>query len=193
VGDFFAGVANFSADFLVGIVEGVWEMVKGLYSIVDLLVHPSRWPAAWETIKQIAVYAWNDPLEFLKMVGSALVDLDTLKENPAKWLGKLVPNILLAIVTGGAGTAATVATRASVMASRFGRLARVADKLNGVARKASKLDKMARGDNLARKVGLVRQLTGKERGALSDRAGLLGEKLSLQKWSGQAFRPVAGR
>jgi hypothetical protein len=191
VGNFFETVGGIGADFLVGIVEGVWEMVKGLYSIVAILVQPWKWPEAWETIKKIAVYAWNNPGEFLKMVGQAMVDWETLKENPAKWLGKLVPNILLAIVTGGAGTAASVLSRVGAFASRFSRLARVADKMSDVARVASKVDKIGRADNLARKVGLLKPVTGRQMWKAVNAQGKVGDALSLTKWSGKGYRPVA--
>jgi hypothetical protein len=191
VGNFFVDVAQFGADFLVGIVEGVWEMVKGLAMIVALVVQPWKWPEAIETLNQIVRFAIENPGEFLKLVGQAIVDWETLKENPAKWLGKLVPNILLAVVTGGAGTAATVATRAAVMASRFSRLARVGDKLNGVARVATRVDNFGRGDHLARRVGLLQPMT---RGQTFRRIGAMGrrgESLSMQRWANRGYRPVA--
>jgi hypothetical protein len=191
VGNFFVEVAQIGADFLVGVVEGVWEMVKGLAMIVALAAQPWKWDEALATLGKIVQFAIQNPGEFLKLVGQAIIDWETLKENPAKWLGKLVPNILLAIVTGGAGTAATVATRAAVMASRFGRLARVADKLNGVAKVASKVDRVGRADHLARRVGLLDPLT---RGQVFQRIGAMGrigESLSMQKWANKGFRPVA--
>jgi hypothetical protein len=125
------------------------------------------------------------------MVGSAIVDLDTLKENPAKWLGKLVPNILLAVATGGAGTTATVLSRAAVFSARFGRLARVGEKLNKVARVAMKVDKVGRADKVMRNVGLMKPLTRAQQGALSRKAGVIGEDLSAQKWTNAGYRPVA--
>ena len=191
VGNFFVDVAHIGADVLVGVVEGVWEMVKGVYSIVALLAQPWKWPEAWDTIVAIAKYAWNDPMGFLKMMGSAIVDLDTLRENPAKWFGKLIPNILLAIVTGGAGTAATSLTRLAVFGARFSRIARVADKLNGVAKVASKVDKLGRADHLARRAGLLKPLTEGQSKALIARSGRKGEKLSRQKWTNMGYSQVA--
>jgi hypothetical protein len=77
------------------------------------------------------------------------------------------------------------------MASRFGRLARVADKLNGVAKLGMKLDRVARADNLARKVGLLKPVTTREFWKAKGQMGKIGDRLSLQKWSSQGYRPVA--
>jgi hypothetical protein len=191
VGDFFAGALQITGDFLLGVVEGVWEMVKGLFMIVALVVQPWKWPEAINTLTQIVKFAIENPGEFLSLVGQAIVDWETLKENPAKWLGKLVPNILLAVVTGGAGTAATALTRVAVMASRFSRLTRVADKLNGVARVANRVDNVGRADHLARRVGLLKPMTRRQTFQRIGAMGRLGENLSVQKWTNQGYRPVA--
>lgn len=191
LGNVVLGGLKFAGDFLVGIVEGVWEMVKGLYMIVAFVAQPWKWPEAWDTIVMIAKYAYSDPMGFLGMVGSAMIDLETLKENPAKWLGKLVPNIALAILTGGAGTAASALSRVGAFASRFSRLARVADKLSGVAKVATKVDKFGRADNLARRTGLMKPLTRSQRNADNRAMGEVGNSLSQSKWTGQGYRPVA--
>jgi hypothetical protein len=191
VGNAVVGGLKFVGDFLVGIVEGVYELVKGLVMIVAFVVQPWKWPEAWDTIVMIAKYAYQDPMGFLKMVGSAMIDLETLKENPAKWLGKLVPNIALAILTGGAGTAASVLSRVGAFASRFSRLARVVDKMNSVAKVATKVDKFGRADNMARRLGLARPLTRAERNANNRAMGEVGNDLSQAKWQGMGYRPVA--
>jgi hypothetical protein len=189
VANFFVDVAQFGADFLVGIVEGVWEMVKGLVSIVALAFQPWKWPEAWETIKMLATYAWNDPLGFAKTMGAAIIDLDTLRENPAKWLGKLVPNILLAIATGGAGTAAVMVTRLAVFGARFARMARVMNKMAKVASKADKL----RVDRVLRnpKVGVLKPRTERQVNAHNAHMGRRGDKLSTQKWTNMGYTKVA--
>jgi hypothetical protein len=190
--DFVSDGLDFVCEFAIGIVEGVWEMVKGLYSIVALVVQPWKWPQAWDTIVAIAKYAWHDPMGFLKAVGLAIVDADTWKESPAKWFGKLIPNIVLAIATGGAGSAAVGLTRVAVFGARLGRLARVTDKLNGVAKVAAKVDKL-RVDRVLRspKVGVLKPLTDKQLGAYWGHMGRRGESLSTQKWTSMGYTKVA--
>ena len=180
-------VAGWAGDFLVGIVEGVWEMVKGLVMIVAFIAQPWKWPEAWDTIVMLAKYAWNDPLGFLKTMGAAMIDLDTLKENPAKWLGKLVPNILLAIATGGAGTAAVTLTRVAVFGARFARMARV---MNKMAKVATKVDKL-RVDRVLRNHKVLKPLTERQVNAHNAHMGRRGDKLSTQKWTNMGYTKVA--
>jgi hypothetical protein len=54
-----------------------------------------------------------------------------------------------------------------------------------------KVDRLGRADKLARRVGLLKPLTGRQRGALSRKAGIIGEDMSARKWTGKGFRPVA--
>lgn len=47
----------------------------------------------------------DDPVEFGKNIGKALLDWDTWTDDPARALGHLVPDAILAVATGGAGAA----------------------------------------------------------------------------------------
>ena len=49
----------------------------------------------------------DDPLEFGKNLGKAMLDWDTWADDPARALGHLLPDAIAAVATGGAGTAAT--------------------------------------------------------------------------------------
>jgi hypothetical protein len=182
--DFVGDALEFVGEFAIGIVEGVWEMVKGLYSIVSLIVQPWKWDDAWRTLTQIVQFAIENPGEFFKAVGKAIVDWDTLMTNPGRWLGKLVPNIALAILTGGAGTAATVASRIAVMSARFGRVSRVANK---AAKVSTQIDRRFRATNLARRHNLMEPLSGEQASALRRRAGTIGEDLSRQSWQNRGY------
>jgi hypothetical protein len=179
---------EFVGEFAIGIVEGVWEMVKGLASIVALVVQPWKWDDAWRTLTQIVRFAIENPGEFFTAVGKAIVDWDTLMTNPGRWLGKLVPNIVLAVLTGGAGTAATAASRIAVMAARFGRISRVA---NRVARVSSRIDNVGRASNLARRARLMRQPTPRQVRRRNAIAGRRGERLSQRYWQNRGARPIA--
>jgi hypothetical protein len=90
----FDKIVELNVEFAIGIVEGVWEMVKGVCAIGAILVQPHKWDDALRTLDQIIQYAVSDPGGFLKTMGQAIVDWDTLMSNPARWAGKLVPAIL---------------------------------------------------------------------------------------------------
>ncbi|NUW36993.1 hypothetical protein HTZ77_37165 [Nonomuraea sp. SMC257] len=60
-----------------------------------------------EGASKAGTFAAQHPLEFLKQAS----DWKTLTQNPARWFGRLVPDITLAAATAGAGTASTAAAR----------------------------------------------------------------------------------
>ncbi len=60
----------------------------------------------------------TDPVGFGKQLGKAVLDWDTWADNPGRALGHLVPDIVAAIFTGGAATAATRGGRAAQMTMR---------------------------------------------------------------------------
>ena len=60
---------------------------------------------------------WNalkaDPLGFGKEVGKAVLDWDTWADDPARALGHLVPDAIVAVATGGAPTSAASALKSA--------------------------------------------------------------------------------
>lgn len=118
----------FVGGILLGAGEAVWE-------VVDLLNHLQFGPlmdlydlaSGNLTTEELAVkrslqleqvqVMWNaftaDPLEFGKQVGKAVLDWDTWSDDPARAIGHLVPDIALAVLTGGTATAATRGGRAA--------------------------------------------------------------------------------
>lgn len=83
-----------------GYASDMKELGEGLYAFGDLAVH--------------------DPVA----AGALLVDVETLKDNPARWFGQLAPDVVAAVFTAGTGTAATRGTSASArianLTTRFG-------------------------------------------------------------------------
>lgn len=122
--------------FLAGVVPGApgspqagWELTKGAGSsikdtgmlIKDLGTHPVRTSTGvWNGLK----WAKDNKVEFLKQVG----DVKTFRENPARWLGKLAPDIALTLLTAGAGGVAK--------GGKVGKVAATADKAASGARAA---------------------------------------------------------
>lgn len=106
VGDAVEGLGDLVASFGLGVYEGFRDMLLGIRDLV-LMLDPRGWPELWAQRGQLVAimqYAWDNPVEFLGELGSALLDLDTLFSDPARWLGRRVPDLLLALATVGAGT-----------------------------------------------------------------------------------------
>jgi hypothetical protein len=85
----------------------------------------------------------DDPVEFGKNIGKAMLDWDTWADDPARALGHLVPDAIAAVATGGAGAAATRGVKGGADAL---------DALSDTARAADRIDDLAavrRGDDLA--------------------------------------------
>ena len=110
---------------VVGAVEAVVDLAKLLWKLgggeawMDfgrILMGDMTWdeyvikhyeiPA--ETIVGMAKALWNDPVGFMKSVGKALLDWDTWTDDPARAIGHLLPDVIMAVVTmgGSAGVSA---------------------------------------------------------------------------------------
>ena len=100
VGQFLAG----AGEALYGLAEFAFKL-----SPVYLLIDPEGFVENAVGLGQGLWYGIQHPVEF----GKALLDWDTWAENPARALGHLVPDLLLALATGGAGTAAVRGARAA--------------------------------------------------------------------------------
>lgn len=112
VGDVAGGAWDVASSFGTGVYEGFRDMALGIRDLL-LLAHPGSWPELWANRGQIWAmlqYVAENPIQFLGDLGTALLDLDTLFSDPARWLGRRVPDLLLALGTMGVGT---VAARAS--------------------------------------------------------------------------------
>ena len=110
---------------VVGAVEAVVDLAKLVWKLgggeawVDfgrMLMGDMTWdeyvikhyeiPA--ETIVGMAKALWNDPVGFMKAVGKSLLDWDTWTDDPARAIGHLLPDVIMAVVTmgGSAGVSA---------------------------------------------------------------------------------------
>ena len=95
-----------ASSFGLGVYEGFRDLVLGIRDLLVLL-DPRGWPGLWAERGQLVAvlqYAWDNPVEFLGELGSALLDLDMLFSDPARWLGRRIPDLLLALATVGMGT-----------------------------------------------------------------------------------------
>ncbi|GHB23014.1 putative T7SS-secreted protein [Streptomyces chryseus] len=99
------------------LAKGFYEGLDGLGSLTDTLTHPSRWGMQLASVADGLMYGVQNPTEFAK----SIADWDTMKNEPARWVGRLGPDVLLGLATGGAGAAAT---RSSSAARRIAERAR---------------------------------------------------------------------
>lgn len=104
---------------LTGLVTDLPQMAR----VVVVLQNPVLL-AGWavhnrEEIEQVALAFREDPGGMSLAVGQALIDWDTLQENPARWVGSVVPEVAIAIGTFGSGTAVTASSRAARTAGRL--------------------------------------------------------------------------
>ncbi len=140
------GAVNFAKDFAVGFGQGVVDIGKGI-AMLGYLATP--WGMAdavkWiknnqQLIRSAISYAMHNPLGMAVNVGKVIIDYDTLRENPGRWLGKLAPQIAITVLSAGAGG----------LASRSGAIAGRGATATGKARWIS--DKMKIGTDLAEDV-----------------------------------------
>ncbi|WP_374457035.1 putative T7SS-secreted protein [Nocardioides sp.] len=66
---------------------------------------------AWEMAKGIYTGLTTDPIGFGKELGKALLDWDTWADDPARAIGHLVPDAIIAVATAGTGALATRGAR----------------------------------------------------------------------------------
>ena len=134
----------------------------------------------------------EDPLEFGKNIGKAMLDWDTWADDPARALGHLLPDAVIAVLTAGSGTVATRGAKGGVDAldalagmSKVDDLAelRHLDDLGGLSR----LDDLDPSRIYRMEDGLDHFTTfaPEQLGARSGLDGLLDDALSDTPWSRQ--------
>ena len=141
-------VAGGAGSLAYGFYEGTRDLVVGTVELA-ILFNPVMLPftlqRAWDNrddILAVLEFARDDPMGFLAVLGRSMLDLDMLAEDPARWLGRRIPDILLTLATGGLGRVGTTAAtsvrglRGAVLADaalgRTGLLGRTGPYLGGV-------------------------------------------------------------
>ena len=86
------------------LIQDAWKLTTG-----DLTVEELRktYELDLETVEGMWNALQDDPVEFGKNLGKGLLDWDTWADDPARALGHLVPDAVVAVATAGTGTAAT--------------------------------------------------------------------------------------
>jgi hypothetical protein len=97
--------------FLAGAGEATWGLAELSFRLSPTyaLIDPEGFVDNAENLGKGVVYGVEHPKE----LGKAVLDWDTWAHDPARALGHLVPDLLLAVATAGAGEAGVAAGRAA--------------------------------------------------------------------------------
>lgn len=118
--NWFESGAAFGGGILQGAGEAIWDLGEMAWNlspqgmlISDLMSNmtPEELAAKHRMQGETALAMLNtikdDPVGFGKNLGKSLLDWDTWADDPAKAIGHLLPDLVAAIATGGAGAAVT--------------------------------------------------------------------------------------
>ncbi|MCY4728456.1 hypothetical protein NYO98_19400 [Nocardioides sp. STR2] len=117
---------TFVGGILEGAGEAVWDLLTMMpFSPVNLVMDAYKLATgdltpeelakkyelsvenAWEIAKGIYTGLSTDPIGFGKELGKSLLDWDTWADDPARAIGHLVPDAVVAVATAGTGALAT--------------------------------------------------------------------------------------
>lgn len=117
-------------DFFDGAWDAIWGTVTFLWDIssVRMVVDPDGWAEDVGAFGEGVWYGITNPLEFIE----AVVDIEGLKDNPARWFGALAPDAVLAFFTAGAGTATRRGLGATRALRQLGDYVRAVKALRGL-------------------------------------------------------------
>jgi hypothetical protein len=102
----------------VRFLGGAWDSIVGtgelVWGLTGRVVHdPSGWAGTWGDLGSSLWWGVNNPKDF----ALAIIDWEGLREDPARWLGGLAPDVALTFATAG-GAAASRGASASRAAMR---------------------------------------------------------------------------
>ncbi|GAA1914107.1 WXG100 family type VII secretion target [Nocardioides hwasunensis] len=117
---------KFVGGILEGAGEAVWDLLTMVpFSPVNMVIDSYKLAtgdltpeelmkkyelsaeSAWDMAKGIYTGLTTDPIGFGKELGKALLDWDTWADDPARAIGHLVPDAIIAVATAGTGALAT--------------------------------------------------------------------------------------
>ncbi len=117
---------KFVGGILEGAGEAVWDLLTMVpFSPVNMVIDSYKLAtgditpeelmkkyelsaeSAWDMAQGIYTGLTTDPIGFGKELGKSLLDWDTWADDPARAIGHLVPDAIVAVATGGSGALAT--------------------------------------------------------------------------------------
>ena len=124
VGSFLGG----AFEAVVDLVKLVWKLsggegmvdfgrlLTGDITLDEFLIKHVELPI--ETIVGMGKALWKDPIGFMTAVGKSLIDWDTWTDDPARALGHLVPDAVIALATMGGSAGASAGEKALTGSAR---------------------------------------------------------------------------
>ncbi len=156
VGGFFVGAGEAIADLLtlpgspISMLQDSIDVATGRLTPEEMA---TKYRLGVEQVGALLQSLQDDPVEFGKNLGKALLDWDTWADDPARALGHLVPDAIVAVATGGTGAAATRGVKGGADAvDALADIARTGDRIDDVAGvgKLDDLDVLDDVDDLGR-------------------------------------------
>ena len=99
--------------------EGMWDfgrLLTGDITLDEFLIKHVELPI--ETIVGMGKALWKDPIGFMTAVGKSLIDWDTWTDDPARALGHLLPDAVIALATMGGSAGASAGEKALTGSAR---------------------------------------------------------------------------
>ncbi len=91
----------------VNMIGDLWKLSTGELTPEELA---TKYRLSIESVGDLVQALQDDPVAFGKELGKGLLDWDTWADDPARAIGHLVPDLIIAAATAGSGTAATGAS-----------------------------------------------------------------------------------
>jgi DNase/tRNase domain of colicin-like bacteriocin/Pretoxin HINT domain len=94
-------------EVLEGCVDVGRDLIKLVRALADEAIAAGTNPAGWlkdklELIQRLSVQIAVDPVGFAEKFLAGVIDLDLLKKDPPRWLGKMLCEVALIVLTDGA-------------------------------------------------------------------------------------------
>lgn len=146
---FLASLSRAITSFVSGAGEGTVGMVTGVVAIVELgarlnptnaVTDPQGYLSTLDGVLTGATYLATHPVQTAKTV----LDWDAWAEDPARAVGRLAPELLLAIATGGASGATKASSASRRLADDIAEIGRRGPELYAQRTKAERAHELAR-------------------------------------------------
>ena len=193
----FKSVYDGFVEATIDLVKLVWfiggqAILYDIGRVISGYMTPEELVAKWvelpgETVAGLFKVLSEKPGAFFEGLAKGLFDYDTFIDDPGRWVGHALPDVLITIATAGAGGGASAGSKAATGASRASRASRIGRALFKELTHIADLEDIANLSKLAfnklKKVG-IHAVTN-----LSDIAENAAERLRRLKEAGHTGNP----
>lgn len=127
----FATPPRSGLDQVASVGLGVYDFVRGFVEFGVFVTRMNHDPRLWaeivgnrQEIWDTIQYVVDNPTEYGEALAAAVFDTQLLRDDPARWAGKIAPTVALAFFSGGGGVATRLSatSAAGAAAARFPRV-----------------------------------------------------------------------